>query len=148
MSFLFLPDFGVVDLPQRTIRALGSWENEITVTTPEDIGRVTAEVILEPRGISNQVVYTAGDTISYAHLAELLESHFGVEFKRELWDLDTLKKQMEEEGGTMVKYRDTFAEGRGVAWDKSGTVNVQRGIEVTDVKKYIEMMDFRVGSDE
>jgi hypothetical protein len=148
MSFLFLPDFGVVDLQNRTIRALGSWENEITVTTPEDIGRVTADIILEPRGISSQVVYTAGDTISYARLADLLEAHFGVEFKRELWDLDTLKKQMEEHGGTMVKYRDTFAQGRGVAWDKSGTVNVQRGIEVTDVKRYIEMMDFKVGSDE
>ncbi|KAH7188197.1 uncharacterized protein B0J16DRAFT_317864 [Fusarium flagelliforme] len=148
MSFLFLPDFGVVDLQHRTVRALGSWENEITVTTPEDIGRLTVEVILEPRGISHQVVYTAGDTISYARLADLLEAHFGVEFKRELWDLETLKKQMEEHGGMMVKYRDTFAQGRGVAWDKSGTVNVQRGIEVTDVKKYIEMMDFKVGSDE
>ncbi|KAI1052185.1 hypothetical protein LB507_007632 [Fusarium sp. FIESC RH6] len=148
MSFLFLPDFGVVDLPNRTVRGLGSWENEITVTTPEDIGRVTADIILEPRGISSQVVYTAGDTISYAHLADLLDSHFGTGFKRELWDLDILKKQMEEQGGMMVKYRDTFAQGRGVAWDKSGTVNVQRGIDVTDVKKYIEMMDVQVGSDE
>ncbi|KAL4725871.1 hypothetical protein ACLX1H_006545 [Fusarium chlamydosporum] len=143
MSFLFLADFGVVDLGKKIVRALGSWGNEITVTTPEDIGRVTADIILDPRGIAKQVVYTAGDTISYARLADLLEVHFGTEFKRELWDLDTLKKQMEEEASTMVKYRDTFAQGRGVAWDKSGTVNAERGIEVTDVKMYLQRMDFK-----
>ncbi|RGP62104.1 hypothetical protein FLONG3_10331 [Fusarium longipes] len=145
MSFLFLADFGVVDLTNKIVRALGSWENEITLTTPEDIGRVTADVILDPRGIERQVVYTAGDTISYKRLADLLDVHFGTEFTRELWSLDILKKQMEDEPSTMVKYRDTFAQGRGVAWDKKGTVNAERGIEVTDVKMYLERMDFKVG---
>ncbi|CAF3477296.1 unnamed protein product [Fusarium graminearum] len=145
MSFLFLADFGVVDLSQKIVRALGSWENEISLTTPQDIGRVTADIILDPRGIARQVVYTAGDTISYGRLADLLDEHFKTEFKRELWDLELLKKQMEDEPSVMVKYRDTFAQGRGVAWDKKGTVNVERGIEVVDVKKYLEMMDFKVG---
>ncbi|XEU97284.1 hypothetical protein FSHL1_002570 [Fusarium sambucinum] len=145
MSFLFLAEFGVVDLSRKIVRSLGSWENEISLTTPEDIGRVTADVILDPRGIERQVVYTAGDTISYVGLADLLEAHFGTEFKRELWDLSVLKKQMEDEPSVMVKYRDTFAQGRGVAWDKKGTINSERGIEVTDVKMYLEKMDFKVG---
>ncbi|KAM0299356.1 hypothetical protein HYE67_007797 [Fusarium culmorum] len=145
MSFLFLADFGVVDLSQKIVRALGSWENEISLTTPQDIGRVTADIILDPRCIARQVVYTAGDTISYRRLADLLDEHFKTVFKRELWDLELLKKQMEDEPSVMVKYRDTFAQGRGVAWDKEGTVNVERGIEVVDVKKYLEMMDFKVG---
>ncbi|KAH6898130.1 hypothetical protein B0T10DRAFT_453471 [Thelonectria olida] len=137
MSFLFLADFGVVDLQAKTARALGSWDNRITLTTPEDIGRVTAEVVLDPQDIKSQVVYTAGDTISYGALADLLDEHFQDKFRRELWDLDVLKRQMEEDPNTMVKYRDTFAQGRGVAWDKEKTVNAQRGIEVTDVKTYL-----------
>lgn len=138
MSFLFLADFGVVDLGEKTVRALGSWENRITLTTPEDIGRLTAEVVLDPRGVKSQVVYTAGDTISYGALADLLDEHFGVEFRRELWDLDELRRQMDEDPSPMVKYRDTFAQGKGVAWDKETTVNAQRGIEVTDVKTYLK----------
>jgi hypothetical protein len=118
MSFLFLPDFGVVDLGNKIVRALGSWDNRITVTTPTDIGRVTADIILDPRGISHRVVYTAGDTISYGELADLLDEHFDTKFKREVWDLEELKRQMESEPSVMVKYRDTFAQGRGVAWDK------------------------------
>ncbi|OAQ69941.1 NmrA family protein [Pochonia chlamydosporia 170] len=145
MSFLFVPEFGVVDLGKRVVRALGSWDNRITVTTPLDIGRVTADVILDPRGIRNEVVLTAGDTISYGELADLLESHFGTKFTRELWDLDTLRRQMDEDPTVMVKYRDTFAQGRGVAWEKGETVNAQRGMELVDVKGYLERMKFQLG---
>ncbi|KAF4466710.1 hypothetical protein FALBO_6418 [Fusarium albosuccineum] len=145
MSFLFLAGFGVVDFEARTVRALGSWENRITVTTPGDIGRVTADVVLDPRGIKQQVVFTAGDTISYGALADLLDQHFKTEFKRELWDLAELQRQMDEDPNSMVKYRDTFAQGRGVAWDKEKTVNEQRGIEMTDVKKYLAGLEVRLG---
>lgn len=145
MSFLFIADFGVVDFGKKVVRGLGSWENEITVTTPVDIGRVTAEVILDPGEIGNQVVLTAGDTISYGGLADLLDEFFGVKFTRELWDLETLKKQMAEDPSTMVKYRDTFAQGRGVAWDKDGTINVERGMELMDVRGYLESMQFELG---
>lgn len=149
MSFLFLADFGVVDFGTKTVRALGSWDNEITLTTPIDIGRVTADVVLEPGDISSQVVYTAGDTIAYGALADLLDRHFKTQFKRELWDQETLKKQIEEDPNTMTKYRETFAQGRGVAWNKDKTVNVERGIEMTDIKKYLEEMeDVKLGEGE
>ncbi|CAK7217753.1 hypothetical protein SCUCBS95973_003251 [Sporothrix curviconia] len=138
MSFLFLADFGVVDLATKTVRGLGHWDNRITVTTPVDIGTVTADVVLDPLGLQHQVVYVAGDTITYEGLADLLDKHYQTVFKRELWDLDVLKKQMAEDPNTMVKYRDTFAQGRGVAWDKAQTVNAQRGIPVTDVAKYVQ----------
>ncbi|CAM1505136.1 Fc.00g107730.m01.CDS01 [Cosmosporella sp. VM-42] len=148
MSFLFLADFGVVDFGTRTVRALGSWDNRITLTTPEDIGRVTADVVLDARDIKNEVVYTAGDTVSYQALADLLDRHFKTEFRRELWDLAELKSQLEEDPNTMVKYRDTFAHGKGVAWDKERTVNAQRGIKVTDVPSYLERMDVQLGGEE
>lgn len=44
-SFLFEPSFGVVDLSQNTVRALGSWETAVTVTSPDDIGRLTAAIL-------------------------------------------------------------------------------------------------------
>ncbi|KAI5465314.1 hypothetical protein BGZ63DRAFT_349007 [Mariannaea sp. PMI_226] len=144
MSFLFLAEFGVVDLKEKTVRGLGTWDNRITLTTPVDIGRVTADVVLDPQEIKSQVVYTAGDTISYGELADLLDEHFQIKFRRELWDLQELRSQMEKDPNTMVKYRDTFAQGRGVAWDKEKTENYLREIEVTDVKAYLRGMNMDV----
>ena len=148
MSFLFLADFGVVDLPARTARALGDWENTITLTTPEDIGRVTADIILDPRGYADasQVVYTAGDTLSYRQIADLVDGRFGGSdsrpFARELWDKAELGRQLAADGdNTLIKYRDTFAQGRGVSWAVERTVNHERGIPMTDVRAYLEGMD-------
>jgi hypothetical protein len=45
----------------------------VTVTTPEDIGRLTAEIVLAEPRIANQIVYTAGDTITYGALAATLD---------------------------------------------------------------------------
>jgi hypothetical protein len=60
-SFIFEPHFGVISQDMKTVTALGSWENEITVTTPEDIGRLTAEMALAYTDLEG-VVFTAGDT--------------------------------------------------------------------------------------
>lgn len=142
MSFLFEPAFGVVDLGARTARGLGSWETRITATTPGDIGRVTAEVVLDPRelGEGSGVVYTAGETVSYGELADRVDAHFGERFKRELWDGEALRKQMEEDPNPMVKYRDTFGQGIGVAWEMERTLNYQRGMAMTDVKAFLKSM--------
>lgn len=43
-SFLFEPSFGVVDLENRTVTALGKWENEVTMTSAANIGRLTANI--------------------------------------------------------------------------------------------------------
>lgn len=141
MSFLFIKEFAVVDVEDKIVRGLGTWENKLTLTTPEDIGRVVADVVLDPREYEqgSQVVYTAGDTLSYKQIADVVESHFGVEFTRELWDRETTKKHVQEDpNNALVKYRDTFAEGRGVSWDQEQTVNHQRGIPMTDVRAYLE----------
>lgn len=139
MSFLFEP-FKIVDIENKTVRALGSCDTRITSTTPEDIGRVTAELILDPKETRDEssVVFVAGDTVSYGQLADLVDERFGEKFERELLDLETLKKQVEEGSDGLAKYRDTFAQGRGVAWDNEKTVNHQRGMEMTDVRKYLE----------
>ena len=43
MSFSFEASFGVVSGDRGTVRALGSWENEVTVMVPGIIGVVGAE---------------------------------------------------------------------------------------------------------
>lgn len=44
-NFLFEPSFGVVSEDRKTVRALGHWENEVTVRPSEDIGKVVAEIV-------------------------------------------------------------------------------------------------------
>jgi len=39
----------------------GSWDTAVTVTTSEDIGTLTAEIIFAEPPVINRVVYTAGD---------------------------------------------------------------------------------------
>ncbi len=52
-SFLFEPSFGVFDLQQNVVRALGSWENSVTITTAEDIGALTVKVLAAEPPITN-----------------------------------------------------------------------------------------------
>ncbi|KAM3075388.1 hypothetical protein ACMFMG_007172 [Clarireedia jacksonii] len=141
MSFLFEEFWGVVDVKENkwVIRALGSWENKVTVTTPEDIGRLTARIVFEESRIKNEVVFVAGDTISYAQLVNVVEEITGSEVKRELWDVPTLKKELAEDKDNGVKkYRVVFAEGKGCSWDIGKTFNFRKGIPVEDVKTWAE----------
>jgi len=140
MSFLFQP-FKIIDIDDKTVRGLGSWDTRITSTTPQDIGRVTADLILDPRDTAEEsgVVFVAGDTISYAQMADLVDERFGEKFKRELLDRETLKNSLQEENvDPLVKYKDTFAQGRGVSWELERTVNYQRGMDMTDLRQYLE----------
>ncbi|MGV6876271.1 aromatic alcohol reductase [Pseudochelatococcus sp. B33] len=137
-SFLFEPSFGVVDLEKGVVHALGSWENRLTVTTPEDIGRLTAAILAyEPR-LDDKVVYVAGDTFSYTGLADMVERHIGRPVERILWDMDKLRSEVAahpQDG--MRKYHLAFARDTGVAWDKESTFNVAQGIAVTDVPAWL-----------
>ncbi|KAF1810409.1 NAD(P)-binding protein [Eremomyces bilateralis CBS 781.70] len=141
MSFLFLPEFGIVDLENGVVHALGSWENRVTVTGPKDIATMTAEVVCNAEDTADRVVYIAGDTISYGQLAELLEARFQKEFVKKLWDIPTLHRQLATDPGNgMIKYRNVFADGRGVAWDKAETLNVKRSIPLTDLNSYLDKL--------
>lgn len=141
MSFLFLPAFGVVDLRERKLRALGSWDARLSLTTARDIGRMAAEVAYDPRDVSHQVVYIAGDTVTYSQVAELVQRRFGGEWTKELWDAKFLKRKLEERPDDgMLKYTNVWAVGRGVAWDMEKTLNRQRGIELQGLESYLKEM--------
>ncbi len=138
-SFLFEPDFGVVDLETNTVRALGSWDTRVTVTTPEDIGRLTTEVYLEEPRISNEVVFVAGDTLSYDQLATIVEEQTGKAVTRIELSLEELDDQLSQApDDVMLRYRKAFALGTGMWWEKSKTYNHARGIETVDAKTWLK----------
>ncbi|KAJ0108787.1 hypothetical protein J7T55_011278 [Diaporthe amygdali] len=139
MSYLFISDFGVVDIENKIIRALGSWENRVTVSTPRDIGRLTAEMVFVPDGTLNEVVYIGGDTISYGKLADILEEVFHGSFSREEWDLRFLKDRLANNPSNLwYKYQCIFGDGKGISWDLTKTLNGQRNIIMTTVEEYIK----------
>jgi len=137
-SFLFEPAFGVVDLDHGAIHALGSWDTKVTVTTPEDIGKLTTEILLALPRIANEVVYVAGDTISYGKLAEIVERVTGREFEKTVWTREKLRTDLDTAGNdVMARYRAAFALGDGMWWDKSSTFNARRGFDTIDVERYL-----------
>ncbi|TVY27428.1 Isoflavone reductase PCBER1-like protein [Lachnellula hyalina] len=138
-SFLFESSFGVVDLSagHAIVRGLGGWKNKVTVTTPGDIGKLTAEILFTEPRLRNQVVYTAGETISYGELADLVESVTSRKVHREEWSVEAMKARLKEDPDDVLqKYRVVFAEGKGVSWDMEQTFNAQKQIETEGVRSW------------
>lgn len=139
MNYLFEPGSGMVDLSTHTVNALGSLDTAVTLTTPEDIGVLTAEVLFDKPRIRNEIVYVAGDTVTYGEVADTLEATLGRPFERKVWTVPVLLDELADDPDNMTrKYRAVFAQGRGVAWDKTGTFNDRRGIATTDLKTWVE----------
>ena len=136
-SFLFEPSFGVVDLAQNTVHALGSWNTAVTVTTPEDIGALTAEICFAEPRIVDSIVYTAGDTVTYGQLADIVDSVLDRKVRRVEWSVPELKDELAKDpADALKKYRVVFAEGKGVSWDVGETFNARRGIGVVGVARW------------
>lgn len=136
-SFLFEPVFEVVDFDNDTVNALGSLENSVTLTTPDDIGALTAEIVFfEPR-FRNEIVYLSGDTVSYGQVANILEHALGRPFKTNVWTVPYLMDELRKDPTHHIKkYRAVFAQGRGVAWPKAGTFNEQQSIPVITAEQW------------
>ncbi|AZF11057.1 Putative oxidoreductase [Pseudomonas sp. R2-37-08W] len=136
-SFLFEPVFEVVDFENDTVNALGSLENSVTLTTPDDIGILTAEIVFFQPRLRNQIVYLAGDTVTYGQVASILERVLGRPFTRNVWTVPYLIQELEKDPTHHIKkYRAVFAQGRGVAWPKAGTFNEQQSIQVTTAEQW------------
>ncbi|OLN85667.1 Isoflavone reductase P3-like protein 2 [Colletotrichum chlorophyti] len=146
MSFLFVREFGVIDFEERTIRALGGWDVEVTLTGPDDIAKMTAEVLFDPRdipGAGKNVVYISGDTVSYGRVADLVEKRFPrVEFKREIWPMELLQDNLRKDpGDTWNKYRGIFGAGKGISWPMEKTLNHERDIDLEDLETFLNRME-------
>lgn len=138
-SFLFEPAFGVVDLARDLVHALGSWENAVTVTTPEDIGALTTEIVFAEPPVRDAVVHLAGDTITYSELAVIVERATGRPMARAAWTVPMLERALADDpGDPLRKYRLVFAKGPGMAWDRVGTFNHRHGIATTGAQQWAE----------
>ncbi|EEH17502.2 hypothetical protein PABG_00065 [Paracoccidioides brasiliensis Pb03] len=124
-SFLFDAGFGVVEFggvdgKNAKVRALGSWENRVTVTAPEDIGKLTAENTFGDDGVvgGNAPVFIGGDTVRYAFVAELVKKITTKKVERSVLTTQALEK---DHGNALLKYDAIFGAGKGVAWDLEKT---------------------------
>jgi hypothetical protein len=141
-SFLFEKSFGVVDLTAENgkvvVRGLGGWKNRVTVTSPEDIAKLTAEVVITEPRIRNEIVFVAGQTVSYQELATLVEEILGKGVVREEWTVSLMREWLARSPEDFIqKYRVVFAEGKGVAWPIEETWNLKRGLYVEDVREWM-----------
>jgi hypothetical protein len=138
MSFLFEQYWGVVDREEDrlTVRALRSWNHKFTVTDVSDIGKVLARVVAGDVEAEDRTVYAAGDTISYAQLAHVVETIAGSTVVREEWSMPHLKAELEKDPENLIKkYRLIFARD-GVWWDKELSVNHKLQIPCIDIETY------------
>ncbi|GEM_PF-52525 len=138
-SYLFEPFFGVLDLENKSINAIGSWGTAVTVTTPEDIGKLTAEIFFNDPVIENDIVFIAGDTLTYGQLADIAESLSGEKYQRSLSDVNQLQSDLQNDPSNFVKkYRSIFGAGRGVSWELTKTYNFRKGFETISAKQWAE----------
>ncbi len=136
-SFLFEPVFEVVDFENDTVNALGSLDNSVTLTTPDDIGKLTAEIVFFEPQFRNEIVYLSGDTVQYSEVADILQRVLGRPFKRNVWTLSYLLDELKNDPNNHVKkYRAVFALGKGVSWPKAGTFNDRQLISVTTAEQW------------
>jgi hypothetical protein len=51
-------------LEKNKVNALGSSDTAVTLTTPDDIGVLTAEIIIYEPTIRNEIVFLAGEIVT------------------------------------------------------------------------------------
>lgn len=147
MSFLFQAFWGVVQKDTETdgwiVNALGSGETSTTVTTPDDIGKLTAEIVFEAltdsqegKAMRNSAVFIAGDTVTYAQLVDIVHEATGKPTRKgEVLDMKQLDKKLSQDSSDILhKYRVAFGRGKGVSWDKEGSFNHRHDIDVQNTK--------------
>jgi hypothetical protein len=103
MSYLFDPEFGVVDLERSEVHALGTLDTAVTLTIPDDIGALTAEIVLAEPTIRNEIVYLAGDTVTYGEVADKLEVALHSPFSRSEWTVPFLLEELARDPLNMMR---------------------------------------------
>ncbi|KAK4947455.1 hypothetical protein LTR10_013823 [Elasticomyces elasticus] len=141
MSFLFEEYWGVVvPLPDGKLQvtALNSWDDMITTTTADDIGRVAAELVYDENAPVNQPVYIAGDTLSYGQFADVIGRATGRQIVRRVWPVEFLRDESERDPeDKLTRYRVVFAEGVGLSWPREDTWSARRGMKILSVEEYV-----------
>jgi hypothetical protein len=135
-SFLFREDFGVISLSNKVVHALGDWNHALTLTSCEDIGALTAAILFYQPELLDQVVFVAGDTVTFEEIANKMETLFGTKFDRVLWSIPFLKEKLDKEPDNIFnRYRLVFTH-PGVTWPMSATFNVQNNISTISIEQW------------
>lgn len=135
-SFLFREDFGVIDLSNKVIHALGDWQHSLTLTSCEDIGTVSVEVLFHKPEILDQVVYVAGETASFKEIGDKMDRLFNVKFERVLWDDKFLKNKLKDDPSNIFnRYRLVFTH-PGVTWPMEITFNHHNNIPTVGIEQW------------
>lgn len=137
-SFLFREDFGVISLSDRTVRALGDWQHALTLTSCEDIGKLTVEILFHQPEILDQVVFVAGDTLTFEEIFDTIDGLFADGFDRQLWDIPQLEKEVQSSPDNVFnRYRLVFTH-PAVTWPMSATFNYQHNIPTVGVGRWMK----------
>lgn len=140
-SFLFEQFWGIVDRSKEAegkvmVRALGDWQHKITVTHVHDIGRLMGRIVAGDLDSENQVVYVAGDTVTYGELASIIARASEKEVEKEAWSIRYLEEELRKDPENGIKkYRLVFAR-NGVWWNRKGTVNEVLEMKMMSVEEY------------
>ncbi|KAF3201671.1 hypothetical protein TWF679_011289 [Orbilia oligospora] len=140
-SFVFYEPFGIVNREGGVVTALGGWENKVTLTAAEDIGRVTAEILFERlagKG-GDGVEYIVGETVTYKKIADVIEEKFGRKLERKVLETRRLREELERDPeNKLLKYQLVFGEGDGCFWEVEGTYNQRKGIKMLSFSEWID----------
>lgn len=137
-SFVFEPAFGLVDLERNIVHALGDWNYQLTVTTPEDIGRVTALAVASRPHVDDRILFVAGDTFTYRELADTVDEVLGRKVERRLWSMTELKAEVAAHpDDAMGKYRLAFARPTGVAWSVDKTFSAEQQLAMVNLPAWL-----------
>ncbi|ORY31857.1 saccharopine dehydrogenase-like oxidoreductase [Naematelia encephala] len=137
-SLLFEPTFGLINLDSGIVRALGSWDNRVTVTSPDDIGKLTTSILLDEESAPDGVVYIASDTTTFNGVAQAIE-RTGKNVQREVISVEELEERLRKDPeDKMARYHLIWARNHGVAWELKDTWNGKRGIRVESLDDYLK----------
>lgn len=137
-SFLFREDFGVLSLSNRIVHALGSWNHSLTLTSCEDIGKLTIEVLFFQPEILDKVIFVSGETVTFEEIARKMEHIFQTQFERILWDTAHLESELTKNPDDIFnKYRLVFTH-PGVTWPMQQTFNYQNDIPTIGIEEWAE----------
>ncbi|EPS36870.1 hypothetical protein H072_9504 [Dactylellina haptotyla CBS 200.50] len=144
-SFVFYEPFGIVNKEEGSVTALGGWDNKVTLTAAEDIGKVTAELVherLNGKG-SDGILYIAGETVTYGQIADTIQEKLGGQIERKVLDTRTVRDILERDPeNKLAKYQLVFGEGNGCFWDSSTTYNEEKGVRMMKFREWMDTHEF------
>ncbi|OCF32240.1 hypothetical protein I316_06155 [Kwoniella heveanensis BCC8398] len=152
-SFLFDPAFGVVNVDQEAqtirVKALGSLQNRLTITSAQNIGIYTSRILLDGATPIEGVVFVADDTITFDQVADAISEKAVRDSSKSSgggWKLNrteatvgelesALSKNQDDVG---AKYSLIWARAKGVAWEKESSWNWKNGLRGQDLQDWVE----------